>query len=73
MFRKSWWWLYNVINVINVTALYTLKWRRWQFLCYMYIAIILKILIFSLDSESGSDSKVQVKSTLWLDLGTSQH
>ena len=36
---REWWELHNTVNVLNVTEVYTLKWLKWQILCYMYCTI----------------------------------
>lgn len=34
--NKSWWWLHNIMNVINTIELYTWKPLKWKILCYIY-------------------------------------
>ena len=35
--------LNNGVNVLDATELYTLKWLKWQILCYVYFTTILKV------------------------------
>lgn len=28
-----WWWLYNIMNVLSTTEVYTFKWLKWWILC----------------------------------------
>lgn len=32
---RWWWWVYNIVNILSTTELYTLKCLKWSILCYV--------------------------------------
>lgn len=40
---RYWWWLHNIVNILNAPELYTLNRLKWWILCFSYFTTINKM------------------------------